>query len=44
MSTSKKGPKNHPKTLFSMFDGEVRKSTVSKVETKPDEVSRPASS
>ena len=27
-----------------MFDGEVRKSTVSKVETKPDEVSRLASS
>lgn len=38
MSTSKKGMKNHPKTLFSKFDDEIRKSKVENL--KPNEVSR----
>ena len=36
MSTSKKGMKNHPKTLFSMFDDEIRNSKVENL--KPNEV------
>jgi len=37
VNTSKKGMKNHPKTLFSMFDDEIRKSKVEN--SKPNEVS-----